>query len=169
MTFGDSKEFAIEVYHEPLGPRWNGFGRMALHVAGVTFGNLQECHCGLADAAERLRAVWQSLHEKWDASFSGHSDEDIFALIDRELYVDYGQTEAAISDGRQRYGRFDFLTNAGEQFDDVKTFIYVDQRELVHILYAHDARTPSAVVCSVGSFRSATADFLHWYSREVMA
>ena len=167
MIFGDPKDFAIEVFHEPLGPTWIGFGRMALHVQSVVLGDIQADHCGLADAVERLRELTVKVHERWDPSFSGHSDEEIFALIDRELYVDYGQTDVTVEDGLRRYGRFDFLTNAGEQFDDVKTFIYVEPRGTVHILYQTEPTNSRAVTCSIDSFRSASLSFLDWFDREV--
>jgi hypothetical protein len=28
MIFGDTKDFAIEAYHEPSGPEWGGCGRL---------------------------------------------------------------------------------------------------------------------------------------------
>ena len=41
MTFGDSKDFAIEAYHEPSGPQWGGFGRMAIDIQGVRIGDIR--------------------------------------------------------------------------------------------------------------------------------
>ena len=35
----------------------------------------------------------------------------------------------------ERFGRFDFLTNSGEQFDDSKTFIFCRPPDRVVILY----------------------------------
>ena len=167
MTFGDPKDFAIEAYHEPSGPAWAGFGRMALHVQGVALGDIREDHCSLNDAVERLRDLSLSLHELWDPRFVGHSDEEIFALIDRELYTDYGQTDRAIEEGLLRYGQFEFLTNAGEQFDDVKTFIYAEPQGIVHILYERERNQSRSATCSIDSFRSATLAFLQWFDDQV--
>ena len=55
MTFGDPKDFAIEAYHEPSGPQWAGFGRMAIDIQGVRLGDIRENHCSLFHAVDRFR------------------------------------------------------------------------------------------------------------------
>ena len=169
MLFGNPDEFAIEAYHEPQGPSWMGFGRMALHLPGVTLGRLSEEHCGLHDAAERIRGVTNRIRELWLPEFAGHSDAEIFALIDKELYVDYGQTETGIESGLRRYGRFDFLTNAGEQFDDIKAFILCDPKHFVHILHGDRKGVFRSSTCSLEPFVVACRTFLKWFDAEVGA
>ena len=166
MLFGDRAQFAIEAHHEPQGPSWLGFGRMALHFGHVTLGDLSEEHCSLHDAAGRIREISGRIRTTWLPEFRGHSDAEIFALIDRELYVDYGQAEANTKSAQKRYGRFEFLTNAGGQFDDVKTFIYCDPESLVHVLYEDRSGKVGSVTCSADSFESVSRAFLQWFDAE---
>src|SRR5687768_3918116 len=134
MIFGDPRTFAIEAYHEPMDSGLRGFGRMALHVCNTIVGDITEKHCGLGDAAERLRKILLSDGPFWDPSFASLADAEIFALIDRALYIDHGQSDAQVHEDAERYGRFDLLTNAGEQFDGYKTFIFKDAGGDVGIL-----------------------------------
>lgn len=166
MLFGDPAQFAIEAHHEPQGPSWLGFGRMALHFGNVTLGDLSEEHCSLHDAASRIRDVISRIRTTWLPEFLGHSDAEIFAQIDKELYVDYGQTEAHIKSSQKQYELFDFLTNAGEQFDDVKTFIYCGPDSLVHVLYEDRARNVASVTCSVDRLELVSQAFLQWFDAE---
>jgi len=163
MLFGDSGEFAIEAYHEPMGPTYSGFGRMALHIASVTIGDIHEEHCGLADAADRLRTKVKLIGSLWNPIFSNHSDEEIFSLIDRELYIDHGQSDKDIAVGQHQYGKFDFLTNAGEQFDNFKTFLYADPNGSIHILYQLRNGTIGSATCDAETFETTVQAFVKWF------
>jgi hypothetical protein len=156
MLFGSVTEFAIEVYHEPSGPQWAGFGRMALDVQGVRLGDIQQNHCSLFHAVERFRELRTMIDTLWDESFNGLTNAQIFSLLDRSLYDCEERSE--------RFGRFDFLTNTGEMFDDSKTFIACDPAGYVHILYRKYQRdTPDSRLCRVDLFRSVTDSFLRWF------
>src|SRR4051794_29591043 len=128
MIFRQPTDFAIEAYHEPYGPEWGGFGRMCIHIQGVQLGDVRENHCFLFHATDQFRKLHPSVEALWDESFAGLSDAEIFAAVDHALYL------AEDSDW-QRYGRFEFLTNTGEQFDDSKTFIVCRPEGRVHILF----------------------------------
>jgi hypothetical protein len=165
MLFGDPQEFAIEAYHEPAGNRWLGHGRVAIHIAGAVLGDLGDEHCSLLPLVVRLRDLISRIRTVWDASFDGYSDAGIFALIDRELYSDYGQSDAQIAASLDRYGRFDFLTHDGESFHDVKAFIYTHPTGAVHIAYQREGIFGSGI-CSVDSFVAAARFFLDWFDAE---
>lgn len=77
MTFGDPREFAIEAYHEPSGPEWAGFGRMAIDIQGVRIGNIREAHCSLFHAVNRFRQVCSRLEELWFESFVGWFEDQV--------------------------------------------------------------------------------------------
>jgi hypothetical protein len=139
---------------------------MALHIAGVTIGDVNEDHCSLAHAADVLRVLVGSIGSVWDRSFEDHSDAEIFALLDRELYVDYGQSEKDIETAQRRYGRFDFLTNTGEQFDNFKTFLYAHPSGSVHILYQKPNGSIGAAECRIDSFVAASKAFLQWFDAQ---
>lgn len=161
MTFGQTTDFAIEAYHEPYGPKWGGFGRMCIDIQGVRLGDIRENHCSLFHAADQFRKLSPSIQFLWDESFAGLSDAEIFAALDRALYLadesDWG-----------RYGRFDFLTSNGEQFDDSKTFIVCRPDGRVHILY-HRFRDDifGSGSCSFQTFREVADSFVRWFDEQV--
>ena len=161
MIFGEPTDFAIEAYHEPSGPEWGGFGRMCIAIQGIRLGDIRENHCSLFHATDRLRKAYPTIEALWDESFSGLSDAQIFAALDQALYL------ADVSDW-ERYGRFDFLTNTGEQFDDSKTYIVCRPDGRVHIIYYRFRDdTLGSASCSARSFRSAAESFVCWFEEQV--
>ena len=161
MIFGQASEFAIEAYHEPAGPQWNGFGRMAIIIQGMQLGNIREEHCSLFDATDRFRELCSIIDTLWDESFTGLSDSDIFQIIDRARYTGY------LPDLSERYGRFDFLTNTGEQFNGIKVFIICRPGGLVHVLYQFRNNVFGSGSCSVGLFRDVSTSFVCWFDKQV--
>ena len=158
MIFGHQAEFAIEAYHEPAGPEWVGFGRMAIDIQGVRLGAIQENHCSLFAAVNRFREVYPRIESLWAESFEGLSDVEIFALIDTHY-----TGEAC----EESYTDCDFLTNSGEQFDDAKTFIVCRPGGRVHILYQLRDGTIGSVSCSASSFREVAEAFVCWFDEQV--
>lgn len=167
MMLGDPRAFSIEAYHEPMDSRSPGFGRMALLVSNTTIGDITEKHCGLGDAAERFRQILFSGGPFWDQSFSSLSDGEIFALIDSALYIDSGQSDAELREDEERYGCFDFLTNAGESFDGYKTFIFQDASAQVCILVQNPEDEVTSARCTLRDFRSASHAFVAWYDAQI--
>ncbi|WP_295679412.1 hypothetical protein [uncultured Nevskia sp.] len=166
MTFGNPDEFAIEAYHEPAQPGLVGFGRMAIHFSSTIIGKLSEEHCGLGGGAETFRALHSSLSTLWDASFAELSATEIFAIIDRALYIDVGQSDIAVRKDADRYARFDFLTNAGEQFDGFKTFIAAEPQGEVRIFFQDPDGVLGSARCSMAAFQSASCAFVAWYDAQ---
>jgi hypothetical protein len=158
MTFGDPKDFAIEAYHEPYGPTWGGFGRMAIDIQGVRLGNIRENHCSLFDAVERFRRKCSYIEDLWTDSFDGLSDVEIFALVNT-----YYTGEPSDHD----YSICDFLTNSGEQFDGVKTFIICSPDHHVRILYQLRDGTIGSASCSATSFSGVAEAFIRWFDEQV--
>ena len=161
MIFGQPTDFSIEAYHEPYGAEWGGFGRMSIAIQNVRLGDIRENHCSLFHATDRLRDAYPNVETLWDDSFSGLSDTEIYAVLEQALYL------SDISDW-DRYGRYDFLTNTGEQFDDSKTYIFCRPQGHVHILYnrSQDDVIGSAS-CSVQSFRSVASSYIQWFDDQV--
>jgi hypothetical protein len=158
MTFGDPKDFAIEAYHEPSGPQWSGFGRMAIDIQGFRLGDIRETHCSLFHAVDRFRQVYPRIESLWAESFVGLSDAEIFALID---------TRYTGEPCEEDYSPCDFLTNTGEQFDDAKTFIICRPDGHVHILYQLRDGTTRSGSCSVRCFRQVAEAFVYWFDEQV--
>lgn len=161
MNFGKPADFAIEAYHEPSGPEWGGFGRMCIYIQGRQLGDIRENHSSLFHAVDRFRELQTTIEALWDQSFGVMSDAEIFSTIDRALY---GSNDHPDWD---RYGRFDFLTNTGEPFDNFKTFIICRPNVSVHVLYRLPSGTVGSAACPVQSFSSAAASFVSWFDEQV--
>ena len=123
MIFGNPTDFAIEAYHEPASPKFLGFGRMCIHVQGAVLGDLGEDHCSLFDAVGRFRELANNIETQWDKRFSDLSDTEVFGDLDSALFQDHGQPIEKMKAHWSVLGKYVFLTNSGEQFDDSKTFI----------------------------------------------
>jgi hypothetical protein len=160
MRFGDPTQFAIEAFHEPSSAQRAGFGRMCIEIQGVCVGNIHEDHCSLFHAVDVLRKLIGTIETFWDDAFIGLSDAQIFTLLDDALY---GDGEGSW----ERFGRFSFLTNTGEQFDHSKTFIICRPGGLVHVLYRLGDNAPASGSCDIEPFRSATAAFLVWFEDQI--
>ena len=163
MVFGNPKSFAIEIYHEPAGPEWKGFGRMCLHVEGITIGDPLQDHCSLFHAVERIEKVATDLATLWDRRFAGHTGQEILAWLDAILY----SGEIELNEGE--VDRFDFLTNTGEQFDRFKTFIYCTPDDVLCVPF----RGPDDVVwtptCTGIELRAVAAQLGQWFRTETEA
>lgn len=160
MIFGELSDFAIEAYHEPSGPKWGGCGRMSLFIQGVRLGDIRENHCSLFGATDRLRQFHADIETRWDELFAKLSDAEIFSVLDHALYT--GEVDQS-----ERFGRFDFLNNTGEQFDDSTTFILCTPNDRVHILYQFRDGTVGSGSCSAPSFRSVVSAYVDWFDEQV--
>lgn len=164
MIFGNPKEFAIEAYHEPSGPKWGGFGRMCIHMDGITIGDIEEHHCSMHGAARVLRWRSKAGTSFWDNRFDNLSDQRIFDFLDAKLYQNTGQSLDQMHADWNEFGRYNFLTNAGEQFDESKTFFVCRPNGRIHVLYyKHPPDVSGSASCSFGAFRGAAESFLIWY------
>lgn len=160
MTFGQPTDFAIEAYHEPYGPEWGGCGRMCIHIQGVPLGDIRENHCSLFRAADRCRESSAAIDTLWDESFADLSDAEIYAAVEHDHRV-------ADKSDWERFGRFYFLTFAGEPFDGFNIMIVCRPDKRVHIPYRLPDRTFGSASCSVESFRSAAESFVLWFDEQV--
>jgi hypothetical protein len=160
MIFGQPTEFGIEAYHEPAGSKRPGFGRMAIDIQGTRIGDILEEDCSLFHAADKLREIFAPITNYWDESFNGLSDREIFSLLDDALYIG-GDSQW------ERYGRFDFLTNTGEQFDNFKTFIMCRPDQHVLILYQAPDDSLGSGSCSLQLFCQTARAFVQWFDEQV--
>ena len=162
MIFGNSKDFAIEAYHEPSGPKWGGCGRLCLHIQGVMVGNIRENHCSLFAVTDILRNVAGKIDGMWRDCFLGLSDAEVFCLINNENYTD--EPPSKLGSG---FSSFDFLTNSAEMFDHTKTFIFCDPDGQVHVLYRLSDDTLGSGACNVSTFRKEIDAYAHWFDEQV--
>ena len=162
MLFGDPATFAVEIHCEPVEPRSRGFGRMCIFVGGMRLGNLDEEHCSLFHAVDRIAEVASTLPGLWDERFSCCEPEAIFAYLDRALY-DAGQPPL------ENLHRFDFLTNTGEQFDHEKSFVYTQPDGNVRVLLQRGEAPVTSAVCRSSEFKQVAAELVVWFRNQVQA
>jgi hypothetical protein len=161
MIFGNPKDFAIEAYLEPYGPKYGGFGRMCIHIQGIALGDIRDNHCSLFHATRRIREVAGDFESLGDAGFATLSDAEVFSLIDAELYT------GEASESRPSHTACDFLTNTGEMFDDSKTFVIFRPPDRVHILFLLRDDTFGSASCSVPTFRTVAEAYVCWFEEQV--
>ena len=162
MIFGDPKDFAIEAYHEPSGPKWGGYGRLCLHVRGVPVGDIRDNHCSLFAVTDIFRRLSDKIEHLWDECLAGLSDAEVFQLMYKDIYTDEPPSE--IGSG---FGDFVFLTNSAEMFDGTNTFIFCAPDGLVHILCRFRDDSFSSGSCTVQTFRSVATAYIQWFDEQV--
>ena len=133
---------------------------MCIHIQSKTIGNVDEQHCSLFHAVERIVEAAQKLPSLWDVRFTQHTDEEIFSWLDALLY----SGEITCENGNDPH-RFDFLTNTGEQFDDSKTYIVSLPEGFVRILFFKDKRFGSAS-CQSATFLLVATSLGHWFKEQ---
>lgn len=160
MLIGDPKSFAVEIYHEPAGPQWLGFGRICVYVQGVVLGDVNEEHCSLFHPVKRICEIADSLTTLWDSCFAGLTEEEVFSKLDALLYTGdlVGKPDA--------FYRFDFLTNTGEPFDGEKSFIYCTPEGVVNILFDENDLVLRKTSCTPIAFQSVAAELGKWFERQ---
>ena len=161
MLFGHKDSFAIEAYYEPSGPQWAGFGRMCLLVANQCLGDIQEKHCSLFDTVDRFRARLIKTESLWHKSFSTLSDKDIFAVIDNAIYIN-GINELGLN-----YHPYDFLTNAGEHFNNYKIFLICRPVGQVTFIYRLPDDTVASACCDITYFQGTVRSFIDWFDGQL--
>jgi len=166
MIFGDKDIYAIEVYHEPqYNSAYYMSGRMCLFLNGVMFGDIDDpCNVLGVTYANLLRVVKNV--DGMMNNFTLKTDKEIFIFLDTKLYNgdDEGSYEQAIEDGKA-YGKFDFLTNGGVMFDRTKSFIYLDDFDIIHILYQFEDRQIYSAYVNKDIFLKITSEFFEWFDK----
>lgn len=175
MLFGDRQDFAIEAGIEPDGHTpGTVWGHMCVSCRGVPLGDPDESYCGLHHAYSEF--VWLASHldSLWAGELEGLDDQAAWNLLNGLLYGYHGDVEFV--DGRtlqecqrdsDRWHRFNFLTNWGEQFDGYKSFVLCPPGDSVRIL---SRRLPGhlgrGVSVSRSGFLAAAAGFTQWFHAE---
>src|SRR5947209_6980798 len=141
-VFGERADFAIEAGIEPdLHTGATVWGHMCVWCRGVPLGKLDERYCGLYPAYSEFAWLTGNLGSLWADELSGLDDVAAWDLLDGLLYGYHGDVElsdtgtlAELRRDAARWGRFNFLTNWGEQFDGYKSFLLSPPGEFVRVL-----------------------------------
>ena len=176
MLFGTIDTFAIEAHCEAeLVAPSAVWGRMRIWCQGCSIGDFEESHCALFPAYCGFKALDKCLPSLWRRDFEGLSDLELWNHLDGLLYGFHGDVE--IADGRtyeecrrdrDEFGKFDFLTNWGEQFDyGGKSFIVCTPDGYVRIL---NRSLPSergiALSSTTGQVTESIREYLSWFEGE---
>ncbi len=174
-VFGNRADFAIEAGVEPEGHTaaivW---GPMCVWCNGVPLGDLADRHCALYPSYTSFAWLADNLGSLWANELTGFDDIAAWNFLDGLLYGYHGDTELAdarsldeCSRDAERWWRFDFLTNWGEQFDGYKSFLLCPPGDSVRVL---SRRLPASmgrgVSVSQRSFVEAASCFVGWFESE---
>ncbi len=174
-VFGDRADFAIEAGVEPdLHTDATVWGHMCVWCCGVPLGKLGERYCGLYLAYSEIAWLADNLGRVWADELSGLDDVAAWNFLDGLLYGYHGDVELAdtrtlaeLRHDAVRWGRFNFLTNWGEQFDGYKSFLLCPPGGSARVL---SQRLPPHMGCGVSVSRqglaSASAGFATWFESE---
>ncbi len=178
MTFGDPSEFAIEADVEPgLMPGSAVWGHMCVWCRRLALGKIDERHCGLYPSYHSFKWLAEHLDELWTPELAAFSDAGKWNFLKTLLYGYQGDIDLGEHDRRTReemrldwteYGRFDFLTNWGEQFDGgFASFLFRPPGGDVHILSrAFPANVGLCVRVSAKAFLTAATGFIDWFEQQ---
>ena len=169
--FGDPADFAIEAGVEPdLVVPSAVWGHMRVWCAGQPLGNIGDAHCALYTSYMAFKWTADHLDDLWDEALGDLSDREAWDLLDGMLYGRDGRDGRSLREvGRdaERYGKFNFLTNWGEQFDGYKSFLFRPPGRPVRVL---SRAFPGSIglgvdVSPVGFARAARA-FAGWFEAQ---
>ena len=178
MLFGSKDNFAIETMIEPdLKPPSTPWGRMCIWCNGVAIGDIDEEHCGL-EVFGILSSLITQLNDLWLDEFEGFSDLELLNYLDGFLYGYHGDVE--IIDNRsdeqihfdvEKYSKFNFLTNWGEQFDrGGKSFIFHNPNGRIKILNKKLLLEKGiALETSTEDFCSVIVEAVSWFEKQRIA
>jgi hypothetical protein len=115
------------------------------------------------------------LEDLWDEALVGLNDQDTWNFLDGALYGYHGDVEVhderSLEDTRRdarRYGKFNFLTNWGEQFDGgYKSFLLCPPRRPLRVLSrAFPKPVGLGVNVSRAGFARAVRAFTDWFESQ---
>lgn len=176
--FGNKSTFAIETMIEPqLQPPSSPWGRMCIWCEGVSIGDINEEHCGL-EVIEILSSLCTQLDDLWLDEFEGLTDLELWNLLDGLLFGYHGDVEIndersleQIESDSEKYSKFNFLTNWGEQFDrGGKSFVFHHPKGRIKILNRNlPVEKGITLETSTESFLNAIGEAASWFEKQRIA
>ncbi len=167
MIFGEKSEFAIEAYHEPISNDGTHiFGRMCCWCQGEQLGDINEPSCILGVIVGILESVIARLPQLHNSELGSLSNFEVFNFLDHKLYEDDDRTLEQVTADSKAYGKFDFLTNGGESFDNSKSFIIAESSSVRILFYDYDRKKNVFTKFSKKSLLNGINNFIDWHSTE---
>jgi hypothetical protein len=174
--FGDPADFAIEAGVEThLVAPSSVWGHMRVWCGGHALGNIEDRHCALYPSYLEFDRMGTHLEDLWDEELRSLDDRAMWNFLDGALYGYHGDVE--IEDDRsleevrrdaQRFGKFNFLTNWGEQFDGgYKSFVVCPSNKPLRVLSrAFPESVGLGVNVSRTGFARASRAFVDWFTSQ---
>jgi hypothetical protein len=178
MIIGDKADFAIEAMVEPdLEPPSSMWGRLRIWIQGNSFDDYDDPHCGLYPSYENFKEKAAELNLLWSNEFSKLTDIELWNLLDGSMYGYHGTKEIDCDalygdeiDYWAIYGKFNFLTNWGEMFDQDprgKAFIFKEPSGRIKVLTRHRmSNTLESFYCNLFSFRRVANEYCGWFEQQ---
>ena len=164
MLFGDKNVFGIEIYINPDQDGYDIWGRSCIHICGSQVGDIEDPHCGLNDFFVTLNSRAQSARGLVHASFQGLTDREVFEALRNHLYDGPERDLAVLRANATEFGKFDFLTNVGENFNDWCSFLFTRDHENLTILTQRFDETPLSFSVPMDAFEQTVRSFVNWMS-----
>lgn len=174
-VFGDRADFAIEAGVEPEGhTAGTVWGHMCVWCRGVPLGDLTDRHCGLWHSYSAFAWLAENHTTLWADELVGLDDLAAWNFLDGLLYGYHGDVEvkddrtlAEVRRDAATWGRFNFLTNWGEQFDGYKSFLLCPPGDHLRVLSRRlPAEMGRGVSVTKKGFAEAATGFVRWFKAE---
>ena len=164
MIFGSPTDFAIEAEDDglPGDPKSILSGHMQIWCSNSSIGDFGEWQSCLWNSQRELAKIAADLSAITDPTFWTLSDEVLWDRFDRALYIEHGQTNDEIAKDQLEWGRYDFLTNWGETFDDYKGMIYCLPNGRIRMLVQQPDEFIRNYTVTAKGFKDAIARFSLW-------
>jgi hypothetical protein len=146
---------------------------MCIWCRDIPLGDISDRHCCLAGAYSGFRDLASNIDHLWAAELVGLNDVATWNFFDGLLYGYHGFVE--VPDDRSHdevardaalWGRFDFLTHWGEQFDGYKAFVMHPPGGDVRILWRGESVPARCVEVSRAGVVAACNGFTRWFEAQ---
>jgi hypothetical protein len=172
--FGERSDFAIEADVEPdLKPPNAVWGHMCVWCADAAHGNIKDRYCALYPAYVAFGSLTSRLDLLWAEEFDGMEDAAIYEFLNGLLFGE--RFDSAVQppsslfgkEGRRSWdawGRFNFLTNWGEQLDGYTSFIVCPPDGMARVLSkAFIGHSGVSASVSLTGVVTAAREFRNWF------
>ncbi|MCP4338526.1 MAG: hypothetical protein GY799_06460 [Desulfobulbaceae bacterium] len=178
MIFGEKSDFAIEAMVE-VGLESPSFvwGRLRVWIQGGSIGDYDDPHCGLYPSYQNFKEKITMLNSLWSDEFSNLTDIELWNILDGSMYgyhgteeIDYDILYGDDIEYWKIYGKFNFITNWGEMFDQDhrgKAFVFNEPGGKLKVLTRHRlTNTIESLHCNLLSFRRAAYEYCSWFEKQ---
>jgi hypothetical protein len=143
----------------------------------VPLGDFEDRHCALYPAYGNFHWLVDHIDTLWDDATAALSDREAWDLLSGALYGTHGNGisvpkpvvvpgDPAVDAAWERYNKFEFLTNWGEQFDGYPAFLLRLPGGRCRVLYRSATGEPAGVEVSQAGIVATSKAFVAWFEQQ---